>query len=171
MDWTAGLAGPLQIDTSTWWMALGSAFTIGLLVGTLPAGAAEALALVIGAIPSIQLRIGVLVIFTAGHVLGKALWYSLGTLESRLTYPRLRVWMERARQLAARHPKVGLGVTASSSFASIPPFHLMAVAAGIVHAPPVPFFAVAFAGRLARFAALAAFPSLVRYLLLTWNAG
>lgn len=165
MEWAAALAGPLQIDTSAWWMALGSAFAIGLVVGAIPAGAAEAVALVVGAIPSIHLRIGVLVTFTAGHVLGKVLWYWLGTLGSRLTYARLRVWLERARHLAERHPKVGLTVAATSSFASIPPFHLMAVAAGIVHAAPVPFFAVAFAGRLARFAVLAAFPALLRYLL------
>ena len=164
MEWAAGLAGPLQIDTSTWWMAVGSAFAIGLLLGAIPAGAAEAVALVVGAIPSIHLRIGVLVAFTAGHVLGKVLWYWLGTLESQLTYTRLRVWIDRARDLAARHPTVGLSVAATSSFASIPPFHLMAVAAGIVHSPPVPFFAVAFAGRLVRFGGLAAFPSLVLYL-------
>lgn len=170
MEWAAGLAGPLQIDTSTWWMALGSALAIGLLVGALPAGASEAIALVVGAIPSLRLRIGVLVIFTAGHVLGKVLWYWLGTLESQVTYRRLRVWTERARDLAERHPKVGLGVAATSSLLSIPPFHLMAVAAGIVHSPPVPFFAVAFGGRLTRFAALAAFPSLVRYLFLSPEA-
>lgn len=169
MDWAAGLAGPLEIDTSTWWMALGSAFAIGLLLGALPAGAAEAVALVLGAIPSIHVRIWVLLLFTAGHLSGKVLWYWLGTLESHVTHPRVRMLMDGARDLAARHPKVGLGVAASSSFASIPPFHLMAVAAGIVHAPPVPFFGVAFVGRLTRFGILAAFPSLVRYLFVPVN--
>lgn len=165
MDWAAALIGPLQIDTSTWWMAMGSAFAAGLLLGALPAGAAEAVALAIGAIPSLQLRAAVLVVFTAGHVAGKALWYLVGTLESGVTWPRLRAWMDRARDLAARHPKVSLSVAVTSSLASIPPFHLMAVAAGIVHSPPLPFFAVAFAGRLVRFAALAAFPPLVRYFM------
>lgn len=165
MDWAAGLAGPLQIDTSTWWLALGSAFLVGLLLGAIPAGAAEAVALAVAAIPSLYLRAGVLVTFTAGHVVGKVLWYWLGTLEGQVRYARLRAWIERARYLAARHPRVGLGVAATSAFASVPPFHLMAVAAGIVHSPPVPFFVVAFAGRLLRFAVLAAFPSLLRYLI------
>jgi membrane protein YqaA with SNARE-associated domain len=112
----------------------------------------------------VPLRIAVLVLFTAGHVLGKALWYWLGTLGSRVTQRHLRDWIERARELAARYPGIGLGVTASSAFASVPPFHLMAVAAGVVRTPPVAFFAVAFAGRLLRFGLLAAFPSLLRYL-------
>lgn len=156
---------PLQIDTSTWWMALASAFAIGLFLGAIPAGAAEVVALAIGAIPSMHLRGAVLVTFTAGHVLGKVLWYWLGTLEKQVTYARLRTWIERARQVAAQHPTVGLTVAATSSAVSIPPFHLMAVAAGIVRSPPVPFFAVAFAGRLLRFAAIAAFPSLLRYVV------
>lgn len=165
MDWATGLAGPLQIDASTWWMALGSAFAVGLILAALPVGAAEAVALGVGAIPSARLRAAVLVVFTAGHVIGKVLWYLLGRLGSRVTQPRLRAWIESARGIAEQHPKVGLGVAVASSFASIPPFHLMAVAAGIVHAPPVPFFAVAFAGRLARFGAIAAVPPVAKYLL------
>lgn len=164
MDWASALAGPLQIDTSTWWLAIATAFGAGFIVGAFPAGAGEAIALAIGAIPSMHLRAWVLVVFTAGHLVGKALWYLLGTLESRLTWPRLRAWTERARDLAEKHPTVGLTVTASSAAASVPPFHLLAVAAGIVHSPPAPFFAVAFLGRLLRFTVLAAFPSVLRYL-------
>lgn len=163
MEWAAALGGPLQINTSTWWLAVASAFGIGLLLGALPVGAAEAVALTVGAIPSIELRTAVLVAFTAGHVLGKVLWYALGTLESRVRHARLRVWIERARELSARHPTVGLTVAATSSAVSVPPFHLMAIAAGMVRSPPLAFFGVAFAGRLLRFAVLAAFPSLVRY--------
>lgn len=165
MEWIAELSGPFMIDGRTWWTALGSAFAIGLLLGALPAGAAEAIALAVGVIPSIHLRIWVLVVFTTGHVAGKVLWYWLGTLGSRVKQPLLRTWIDRAHGLAARHPRVGLGVAATSALASLPPFHLMAVAAGIVRAPLVPFFAVAFAGRLVRFSVLAAFPSLLRYLL------
>ena len=165
MEWAAGLAGPLQIDTSTWWMALASALIVGLFLGAIPAGAAEAVALAIGAIPSFHVRAAVLVVFTAGHVMGKVVWYWLGTLESQVTHPRLRGWLERSRELAARHPTVGLSVAATSSFASIPPFHLMAVAAGIVRSPAVSFFAVAYVGRLVRFTGLAAFPALVQFVI------
>lgn len=164
MEWIAALTGPLGIDDRTWWTAVGSALGIGLLLGAIPAGATEAVALVAGGLP-LPLRAAVIVALTAGHVAGKVLWYWFGTLGSRVTYPRVRAWVERAQALADRHPTVGLGVTTMSAVASVPPFHMMAVAAGLVRAAPVVFFAVAFAGRLVRFAALASFPSLVRYLL------
>jgi membrane protein YqaA with SNARE-associated domain len=164
MEWAASLAGPLEIDVRTWWLALSSAFGAGFLLGALPVGAAEAVALAIGALPSIRVRIGVMVPFTAGHVLGKMLWFWLGTLGSRVTQRHLRAWIDRARLVAERHPRIGLGVAASSSIASIPPFHLTTVAAGLVHSPPAPFVVVAFLGRLVRFSVLAMFPPLVRYL-------
>ena len=164
MEWIAGLTGPLGIDDRTWWTAVGSALAVGLLLGAIPAGATEAIALVAGALPA-PLRAAVIVALTAGHVAGKVLWYWFGTLGSRVTQPRLRAWVDRAQALADRHPTVGLGVTTMSAVFSIPPFHLMAVAAGLVRTPPLMFFAVAFAGRLVRFGALAAFPSLVQYLL------
>jgi membrane protein YqaA with SNARE-associated domain len=164
MDWASGLAGSLAIDSATWWVALGSALVVGFVLGITPAGAAEAVALAAAAIPSMRLRIGVVVAFTAGHLIAKAVWFWLGTFESRVKRPRLRAWIERARTLAMRHPKLGLGLTATSAVTSVPPFHVIAMAGGLVHSPPVPFFAVAFAGRLVRFGALAASPSLVRYL-------
>lgn len=144
--------------------AIATAFAMGLLLGAIPVGASEAIALAAGALPSTQLRVAVVVALTAGHVAGKGLWYWLGTLGARVTQPRLRAWVERAHALAERHPTVGWSVTASSAIVSVPPFHLMAVAAGVVRAPVVPFFAVAFAGRLIRFGLLASFPPLVRYL-------
>lgn len=155
MDWA--------INGSTWWTAVGSAFAIGLLLGAVPSGPTEAIALAAGALPP-DLSVAVIVALTAGHIGGKMVWYWLGTLEARVTWPRVRAWIDRARALAAGHPTIGLGVVAASAVASLPPFHLTAIAAGIVHSPPLRFFAVAFAGRLIRFGALALFPWVVRYL-------
>ena len=165
MEWAANLAGPFDIDTSNWWVALISAAGVGFLLGALPVGAAEAVALAAGAIPSLHLRVSVIVAFTAGHVFGKALWYWLGTLEAHVTWPRLRAWIDRARALAAKHPRIGLGVTAASAVASIPPFHLIAIAAGLMRTSPALFLGVSFAGRLLRFGLLAAFPSLLRSMI------
>lgn len=153
-----------QVD---WWIALGSALGVGFVSGAAPVTFAEATALAAAAIPSLTLRAAVIVVFTAGHVAGKALWYWLGTLESRVTRPSLRAWLDRAHAVADGHPAVSLSVAAASAAVSIPPFHVLAVAAGIVRSPAVPFFLVAFAGRLIRFGALAAFPSAVHYLFVT----
>ena len=54
-------------------LALLGAFAIGLLFGTVPAGASEVLALVAGAVQSRSLVFPLLEMLTAGHVAGKLL--------------------------------------------------------------------------------------------------
>ncbi len=146
------------------WIALGSALGVGFVSGAAPVTVAEATALAAAAIPSLHLRMAIIGAFTLGHVAGKALWYWLGTLESHVTRPSLRRWLDRAHAVAAQHPAVSLGVAATSAVISVPPFHLLAVSAGIVRTPAIPFFLVAFVGRLVRFSAIAAFPSAMEYL-------
>ena len=165
MEWIQGLGGPFQINAGSWWLAIGSAILIGFLLGALPAGAAEAIALAVGSIASPRLRAAVLVAFTAGHVGGKMLWYALGRLGSHVRQPALRRWIDRATTVTERHPTLGLGVVFTGAAISLPPFHLVAIAAGIVSARMAPFYVVAFAGRLLRFSVLAAFPALLRYVL------
>ena len=159
------LDGPFAIDTGTWWLAIASSFALGFLVGALPVGASEVAVLGIGAIPSTRLRALVLVTFTAGHVLGKLPWYWLGAVSARITWPRVRAWVDRAHGVVAAHPAVGPAVTFSAAAVSLPPFHLTVIAAGIVRAALAPCLAAAFAGRLLRFSLIAAFPPLVSYLL------
>ena len=158
------LEGPFAIDTGTWWLAIASSFALGFLVGALPVGASEAVALGIGTIPSPRLRAAVLVTFAAGHVLGKLPWYWLGTAGERVTWPRVRAWVDRAQRVVAAHPTVGAAVTFSAAAVSLPPFHLTVIAAGIVRAALAPFLGAAFAGRLLRFSLIAAFPPLLGYL-------
>lgn len=141
--------------SADWWMAVGTALGAGFVSGAVTIALAEATALAAGAVPSTT-RIAVIVAFTLGHVAGKGLWYWVGTQERRITRPSLRRPIERARALAAEHPNANLGVTFMSAAVSLPPFHLMAITAGIVRTPIVPFFAVAFVGRLLRFGVIAA---------------
>ncbi len=141
-------------------MTLGAAFLVGLTTGLFPFALAEATALAAGAIASPFERTGVLIAFTAGHVLGKMAWYAAARAERWIRHPKIRAQIEKARVAAARHPIAGVGVIASSATLSLPPFHLLTLAAGIVKAPPVRFALVAFAGRLVRFGAIAAFPRL-----------
>jgi membrane protein DedA with SNARE-associated domain len=143
-----------------WWTAVGAALGAGFVSGAVTIALAEATALGAGAVPSSSLRIAVIVAFTLGHVAGKGLWYWAGTQEHHITRPSLRRWIDRAHALAAQHPTLSLGVTFTSAAVSLPPFHLTAITAGIVRTPAVPFFAVAFVGRLVRFGTLATLPSL-----------
>jgi membrane protein YqaA with SNARE-associated domain len=138
-----------------WWLAVGAALGAGFVSGAVTIVLAEATALAAGAAPSTA-RIAVIVAFTVGHVAGKGLWYWAGTQEQRITRPSLRRWIDRAHTLAAQHPTMSLGVTFTSAAISLPPFHLTAITAGIVRTPVVPFFAVAFVGRLLRFGLIAA---------------
>ena len=133
---------------------------MGVLTGLAPVGTAEATALAAGALPSWSLRAITLAVFTLGHVAGKMLWFWLGTCESRVTWPRLRRGLDRARTLASNYPTVGTGVMFTSAVASLPPFQLMASAAGMVGTAWPVFFAIAFVGRLIRFVAIASVPDL-----------
>lgn len=141
--------------TSEWWIAVGAALGAGFVSGAVTIALAEATALAAGAVPSTA-PIAVIVAFTVGHVAGKGLWYWAGTQERRITRPSIRRWIDRAHELAAQHPTMSLGVTFTSAAVSLPPFHLTAITAGIVRTPAVPFFAVAFVGRLLRFGVIAA---------------
>ncbi len=141
------------------------AVMVGLASGALPVAVAEATALAAAAIPSPATRAWVLVFFTAGHVGGKVLWYAIGRLEQQVVRPGLRRHLDRAKRVAAEHPVMGAGVTAASATVSLPPFHLLTLAAGIVKAPLGLFVVVAFLGRLVRFSAIAAFPAALDWLI------
>lgn len=139
----------------------GAAFVAGVTSGLLPIAFAEASALAAAAVPDLTLRAIVLVVFTMGHVAGKTAWYWLGTQEARVTHPGLRRRLDRARLVVTTHPTASISVMLASATISTPPFHLTAIAAGIVRAPLGMFLITAFVGRLVRFSAIAAVPSLI----------
>lgn len=146
-------------------MALLAAFGLGFVFGALPIGASELLALAAGAVQPRSLIIPLLILLTLGHVLGKLLWYWLGTFGSRVTHPKAVAWIAKAHEFNELHPALGVGVLLSSAFASIPPFHVMAVAAGIVRLPLVEFLGTAVVGRLLRFGLVALVPGVVKWLM------
>jgi membrane protein YqaA with SNARE-associated domain len=148
-------------------MILWSAIASGFVTGLIPIGLAEAAALGIGTLQPPERALGLLALFTVAHVAGKAPWYLLGASADRVTtrYPRAKSQVEKARAVMARHPVYGLGVLAAAAFASVPPFHLAAIAAGIARIPFARFLVVCLLGRALRFGLIAAVPSLVRALL------
>ena len=154
-------------DFSTPLAALGSAFALGVLFGVIPLGGAELVVLAIGGVKPRGLLLPLVMVFTLGHVLGKAAWYWLGTRHDRVRHPWLRRQIDRALRLLTEYPKLGTAALGSSALVSVPPFHLSAIAAGAVNCPFALFMTVAFVGRAVRFAVIAIAPQLA-FAILRW---
>lgn len=152
-------------DLSSPLVAALSALGLGALSGIVPTGMAEALAVGIGLVASPRLAVLMWVTFTLGHVAAKLPWYWLGTQADRAVGVRAAKWVVRARGLLAARLGYGAGLLFLSAVASVPPFHLSAIAAGLVRLRPLPFVALCLLGRLIRFGVLVASPALLRALI------
>lgn len=152
-------------DPSSPLAALLTALGAGLLSGIVPTGTAEAAAVAIGLMASPRLAAAMWVAFTVGHVVAKLPWYGLGLHGDRVAGARAARWVVKARTLLGRRPQYGPALLFVSALTSIPPFHVAAIAAGLLRIAPTPFIALCLAGRLIRFGLLAASPGLLRALL------
>ncbi len=144
-----------------------SAILAGFASGIVPTGMAEVVALGLGSVDPPGRAAVLLSLFTVAHVAAKVPWYALGLLSDRVTarWPRAQSQVARARAVLAAHPAYGFSVLAMAAFASVPPFHLAAIAAGIARIRFAPFLAICVAGRALRFALLGAGAGVVRRLL------
>jgi membrane protein YqaA with SNARE-associated domain len=142
------------------WSAIASGFVTGLI----PIGLAEAAALALGAVLPPEKALLLLGAFTLAHVAGKIGWYWLGTAAGRVPprFVRTRVFIERSRKLLADHPVYGAGVLAAAAFASVPPFHIASIAAGIARIPFLNFLLICIVGRALRFGLIASAPTIFR---------
>lgn len=154
-------------DFSTPPAALLSAFALGVLFGVLPLGGAELVVLAIGSVKPRGLLLPLVMVFTLGHVVGKAAWYWLGTRHDRVQHPWLRRQIDRALRILTAYPKLGTAALGSSALVSVPPFHLSAIAAGAVNCPFALFMSIAFAGRAVRFGVVAIAPQLA-FAVIRW---
>lgn len=145
---------------------LWSAIATGFFTSLVPIGLAEATALALGAVQPPLVALSLLSAFTIAHVAGKLAWYWLGTTADRVTErsPRTTALIERSRAIMARHPRYSAGVLASAAVASLPPFHLAAIAAGIAKVPAWRFLLISLVGRSIRFGLIASVPGLLRAL-------
>lgn len=137
-------------------LAAGAALGVGFLSGIVPTGAAELAAIGIGVLKPATVAALLLVSFTIGHVAAKLPWYFVGTRADRVFGARVARYVERARGLLRAHPRYGTGLLFVSALASVPPFHLASIAAGISGIPVLPFVLICLVGRLCRFGLLAA---------------
>jgi membrane protein YqaA with SNARE-associated domain len=141
-----------------------SAIASGFLTSIVPIGLAEAAALAFGAVQPPSFAITLFALFTVSHVAGKIVWYWLGTESDRVTvrYPRTQKYVAKARAMLADHPVYGAGILASAAVASVPPFHIASIAAGIARVPLWRFVAISLTGRAIRFGLIGAVPSVWR---------
>ena len=109
-------------------------FLIGLTVAT---GAAAAVPIVLCA--------------AAGQLAGKLPIYTASRGVTTLRGPHSER-LDRMRDRVARWQRAPLAVLATSAVAGLPPFSIMATAAGVLAIRLRPFCVVVFAGRAARFA-------------------
>jgi membrane protein YqaA with SNARE-associated domain len=159
----AGLRGLIPpFDPAAPGLAIATAIGLGFAVGIFPVGLAEAAAVAIGVLQPPSLAIALLVAFTIGHVAAKCPWYWAGTHAEKVRWGVAVRGVVRAREVIARHPNYGHGLLGVSAVTSVPPFHLAAIAAGLVRLPLPTFLALCLGGRLVRFGALGALPSLLR---------
>lgn len=149
-------------DLSSPALALGSAAVAGFTAGILPVGMAEVLAVAIGVVLPTELAVGMWLVYTVAHVSAKTPWYWLGTQSDRVTHAWTKRHIERGRAFLAARPSYGSGMLAVSALASVPPFHLSSIAAGITRINFGRFLVICLAGRLVRFGVLAGAPSLIR---------
>lgn len=153
------------IDPSSPLLAILTAAATGFAVGILPVGLAEVAAVAIGVVQPPALALAMLAAFTLAHVGAKLPWYALGVAADRLRQPRAVAFTARARALVEKYPSFGFGLLFASALTSVPPFHLAAIASGIVRIPFGRFVLLCVAGRALRFGILAGVPQLVRLLM------
>lgn len=110
-----------------------------------------------------------------GQVIGKAVFYYAGwralVLPTRLRREQGRQpagrWtrrLQRFQETSQQRPVWTIGILLASALTGLPPFAAISVLAGLARVRLVTFLLTALTGRFARFAAVAAFPSL----LTTW---
>jgi membrane protein YqaA with SNARE-associated domain len=140
----------------------GTTLAVCFVSAILPLVNAELYVLALGAAAPRGLFLPIVIAAAAGQMLGKAVMYFAG----RGIYLLPAGWLKRKleiveRKAAAHRTAEDLTLVASAIF-GIPPLYVMSVACGMLHYDLARFMAICFAGRTVHFAAIFAFPHLVR---------
>jgi membrane protein YqaA with SNARE-associated domain len=146
---------------SIWWIASGC-YAIAVVSAIVPWVNAEVVMLSAAPLARTQVQLAALVaLVTLGQRTGKSIMYWISRKAARPRAPRVQQAIDRWQERFQRHPGSALGVMAISSTVGLPPFYVVAIAAGALHVPFGRFLAVGTAGRLVHFALLALVPQLV----------
>ncbi len=146
---------------SIWWIATGC-YAIAVVSAIVPWVNAEVVMISAAPLAMSQVQLAALVaVVTLGQMTGKSVMYWISRTAARPRAPRVQHAIDRWQERLQRHPGSALGVMAISSTVGLPPFYVVAIAAGALHVPFGRFLAVGTAGRLVHFALLALVPHLV----------
>ena len=136
-------------------LATASSLGFGLLSALVPVVNAEIWVAGAAAILPKSRYPAMLVFFTLGTMIGKGLVFMGAEKLAVKATPKVRERIERVSSLLHRRPAMAWPVVFLSAVVGIPPYYPITIAAGIVRMGLVMFLAVGYAGRLARFAAIA----------------
>ena len=135
---------------------------LAVLSAIVPWFNAEILVLALPAVATSSLHLsGLVLLVTAGQMLGKCVVYWTSRGGRGMASPRVSRAIERWRGRFARRPWSPVALVLASSAIGIPPFYLVTVAAGALEVDFVRFIAAGTVGRLLRFGLLAFIPYLV----------
>jgi len=143
-----------------WWLAAGY-FALAVCSAVLPWVNGELVMLSAIPLAGSPVELGALVaIVAAGQMTGKAAMYWVGQRTIRRRGSHLEQRVNRWRERLSRCPASGLAVMFVSAVVGIPPFYVVAVAAGALNVAFGRFVAVGMLGRLIHFGAVAFIPHL-----------
>ena len=144
-----------------WWIAA-ACFTLAVVSAVVPWVNAEVVMFSAVPLAGSPIRLAVLVaLVTIGQMTGKSIMYWISRNATRPRSPRLQNAIDRWQERLQRHPGSALGVMLISATIGLPPFYIVAIAAGALHVAFGRFLAVGTVGRLVHFALLAFVPQLV----------
>ncbi|HKG95969.1 MAG TPA: hypothetical protein VKA84_28915 [Gemmatimonadaceae bacterium] len=101
------------------------------------------------------------VLVTASSMAGKAVLYVAGRQFERLPPGRFRDRIAAARARLGAHTQMGGVALFASALFGLPPFYLTTIASGVLRFGMLRFLLIGFAGRLLRFAIVAAAPQML----------
>lgn len=147
--------------TNIWCVALGC-YTLAVVSAVVPWVNAEVLMLSAVPLAGSPYQLGVLVsVVTLGQMTGKSIMYWVSRKATRPRAKRLQDAIDRWRERLHSHPRSALGVMLASSTLGVPPFYIVAIAAGALNVAFSRFLAVGMTGRLIHFALVAFLPQLL----------
>lgn len=145
---------------NVWWIA--GCYAIAVVSAIVPWVNAELLMLAAAPLHRSPIELGALVaLVTAGQMTGKSIAYWISRTATDPRTPRLQNAIDRWQDRLDRHPRSALGVMLISATIGLPPFYVVAIAAGALKVAFVRFLAVGTIGRLVHFALVALGPQLV----------